>query len=137
METRDLPTAAYELIPFSFVVDWFMDFNTAIEAATPVKGWSSLGSWLTFHKEEILTYNRYTTGGSFSKVVSGITKTEQVFPHASTMTLIKRSKTRTPGINAGFPHLDSKFKSFTHAISALALTISIGNSKLNKRAYHL
>lgn len=133
MEMRDIPTAMYELIPFSFVLDWVYDLNTAIEAMTPVNGYSSLASWLTTVKEEIFTYTYERTGFSDALTDSTGITVATGYPLRTAVTLISRTKTRTPGLTARLPKLDLHFRSYTHAISALALAISIGHGKLNRR----
>lgn len=41
--------AMWELVPFSFVVDWFFNVGKTIAAWTPKWGLSSLASWVTVH----------------------------------------------------------------------------------------
>lgn len=43
----DLLESAWELVPFSFVVDWFLNAGEKIAAWTPEKGTMILASWLT------------------------------------------------------------------------------------------
>jgi len=42
-----LAEAAWDLIPFSFIVDWFVDIGTFIAAWTPEMGLKPLASWYT------------------------------------------------------------------------------------------
>jgi hypothetical protein len=42
----DIPSAAWELVPFSFVVDWFVNVGDYISALTPKAGVNTLGSWV-------------------------------------------------------------------------------------------
>jgi hypothetical protein len=44
---RDLPESAWELIPFSFVVDWFLNVGDYIAALTPKAGTRVLASFMT------------------------------------------------------------------------------------------
>jgi len=46
--------SVWELIPFSFILGWFLDVGTAIAALTPNMGVSQLASWVTV-KENIRT----------------------------------------------------------------------------------
>jgi hypothetical protein len=48
---------AWELIPFSFIVDWFVGVGQAIAAATPTIGATQLASWVTV-KETFVSSNR-------------------------------------------------------------------------------
>jgi len=41
----DLPSSAWELIPFSFVVDWFVNVGDYIQAITPKYGTTILAAW--------------------------------------------------------------------------------------------
>jgi hypothetical protein len=45
-----VPSTAWELIPYSFVLDWFVNVGDYIQAIVPKPGVSILGSWHT-HKE--------------------------------------------------------------------------------------
>lgn len=47
LRTRDIPSTAWELLPFSFVADWFFNVGTWIQAVTPVPNVSIRGSWVT------------------------------------------------------------------------------------------
>lgn len=47
MDLRNLPRAAWELIPMSFVADWFLNIQDLISAATPKGGTRILGDWTT------------------------------------------------------------------------------------------
>jgi hypothetical protein len=45
--------AAWELIPFSFVADWFVNIGPYVRAITPKVGVHSLGSWTTTKDEQV------------------------------------------------------------------------------------
>lgn len=48
LRPRDVPATAWEVIPFSFVIDWFVNVGDWIEAATPLpKGLRIVGEWVT------------------------------------------------------------------------------------------
>jgi len=52
---ESIPITAWELIPFSFVVDWFVNFGDYIQALTPKLGIKGLSSWTTVIKETKVT----------------------------------------------------------------------------------
>jgi len=93
---RDLPSAAWELIPYSFVVDWFINAGSFIEALTPKPGVTSLACW---RKVEIETTTTRTTGtatapagwvatrspmGSHTYYTKSVTRVPSLYPPALT-----------------------------------------------------
>jgi hypothetical protein len=55
MSISDIPSAMWELIPYSFVVDWFLNIGSYIDAMTPRAGSRDLAAWYTvkrIHKIE-------------------------------------------------------------------------------------
>lgn len=56
----DVPNALWELVPFSFVVDWFGNVNNYIAAITPKVGVKVLGEWT------VATHTQETTGTGYS-----------------------------------------------------------------------
>jgi hypothetical protein len=55
IRARDLPATIWEMIPYSFVVDWFVGVGTWLQAITPVPDIEVRGNWVTtvwrYHKE--------------------------------------------------------------------------------------
>lgn len=131
---RDIPSAVYELMPLSFVLDWVYDLGSYIEAATPVPGFSALASWVTQVTERYLTYSHSSSGGRDTIVMNpNLTKIEDYYPISNEQTFIWRHKQRKPNIRSVPPKLDLNFKSTRHAVSGVALSISILSGKLNRR----
>lgn len=65
---------AWELVPFSFIVDWFLNVGTAIAALTPNAGVVQRASWVTV-KEEITETN---TMASIVSTLVGYDRTNSV-----------------------------------------------------------
>lgn len=42
----EIPQSAWELVPFSFIIDWFLNVGTVIASWTPKPGFKVLGSWV-------------------------------------------------------------------------------------------
>lgn len=57
---KGLITTPWELIPYSFVVDWFVNVGDFINALAPAPGYDQLGTSLTVHR---LTSTLYTCQG--------------------------------------------------------------------------
>jgi len=50
LQLRDIPATAWELLPYSFVVDWFGNVGDWLQAITPQPSVTPLGSWVTVVK---------------------------------------------------------------------------------------
>lgn len=110
----------YELIPYSFVLDWIWDLNTWLQAINPPRGSSCLSSWLS-------TYDYIRTTFTLSSV-GGITKSGGVTTtYNSWQAVIIKEVTnerRDPNIKPGIPPIDLNYRSLTHSISGVALILS-------------
>lgn len=96
--TERLGIVGWELIPLSFVADWFFNVGTFIEAITPVAGVKRLGSWTTVRKEENTHRETWwVTGGTYpTGMPRVITSDGRVTEDYTSVTT-----TRTPGIQIG------------------------------------
>lgn len=56
ISSLNLPRTAWELVPFSFVIDWFVGVGTLIDAFIPAKGRSVAQSWDSETFESLVTY---------------------------------------------------------------------------------
>lgn len=117
---RDLPATLWEITPYSFVVDWFSNVGTWIQAVTPVPGVTIRDSWLTKVTEVVRTVNGtmiphnpnppdrlgrdYT--GSFG---------------SSTRTSLTYERIPRPAV-ANLPVLTGKPLSVLHSLDAIALS---------------
>lgn len=97
LSAQQLPVAAWELIPYSFVVDWFANIGPFIEAITPKAGVKVLGSWTTVttesRSERQAWWARGGTSGGYPRVIGGNNMTRDSFFSSIT--------SRTPGIEVG------------------------------------
>lgn len=132
METRDLVPAGYELIKFSFLLDWWLDIGTYLEAVTPVKGFTSEASWLTTFVEEVVTlaFSRASVSGNIYSDGSWYGSLSAL---NTSLTYGTRERIRTPGVVPRIPQINSTFKSVRHAVSAAALAVSSHHARSNTR----
>lgn len=90
-----VPATAYELIPFSFVVDWFVNLGDYIQALTPKVGVRHLCSWTSLsvvnRSRRTATGSRFHTGWVVQRHCNGVDEA------------LYETKTRSPGIP--FPEL--------------------------------
>jgi len=54
LSLTDLATVAWELLPFSFVIDWFVNIGDVINSIVPRAGLRNIGSTLTVKRETIV-----------------------------------------------------------------------------------
>lgn len=129
LTTDNLPTTMYELIPFSFVLDWVFDIGTYLEAIKPTSGFTTDASWFTIRQEVFKQYTMSYPGYSYAT-----TAYSYVYqPYAAYCTESIASKIRTVGVSPTFPSLDTTFKSTTHLVSAIALIFSNTRGRMAAR----
>ncbi len=116
---REIPSALYELVPYSFVADWFVNLGDYIRAITPVSGVSYLSSWTTT-KDVVESSNSYDFTGGPSGFWNLTTK--PTLEQSSSVTVL----TREPGVSVGvatkFSQIDfSAARDWKHLIDAITL----------------
>lgn len=89
----DVPAIAWELIPFSFVLDWFVNTGTLFRAVSPKANTNVLAQWTTTRTSVTKTYNY---NGSWN----GVGGTE-VIPPSGKYTYTRVQTARLPGIETG------------------------------------
>jgi hypothetical protein len=96
-----IPAAIWEIIPFSFVVDWFVNVESFIRAVTPKADVHRLAEWVTIEteREEMFTAN-YSWNNAPTQ--------DEVTPPGGHFKRVITEKTRNPGISA---QLSSKLRS--------------------------
>ena len=91
--TRLLQTA-WELIPYSFVVDWFYNVGKTIDSWIPQPGVTTLGTWRTvcYHREFVET----TTGFTPFKETTSVSATMTITHKVSEMRIVRVGNPATP-----------------------------------------
>lgn len=67
LRLRDVPATIWEIIPFSFVVDWFSNVGHVLQAALPDPDVTVLGSWITTKDDaqtDLILYGEVSLGPS-------------------------------------------------------------------------
>jgi len=113
---------AWELVPFSFVVDWFLPVGDAIRSLTGYSGLEFAGGYSSFKHERVFTSKVYGAGES---VIGGT----RWFDQSGGAELTNFEYDQGRSVLAGFPSPSfPSFKyprSFAHATSAIALLQSL------------
>jgi len=96
--TERIGVALWEVIPLSFVLDWFFNVGTFIEAITPIAGVRRLSSWTTVQTTSITTRDSWrarggTYGNGQTRVITSDAHCTEKYTSVTT--------TRTPGIQIG------------------------------------
>lgn len=60
LEARNLPAAVWEMIPYSFVVDWFVGVGDWLQAIVPDPSINVLATWVTEQTHDIKTQSNVT-----------------------------------------------------------------------------
>lgn len=96
---HDIPSSTWELVPFSFVADWFVNVGDWIRAVTPKKGVTILADWTTVESNElILVTNTLTSGTSdsyYSRWGGGV---------SISVNWAQKIKSRSPGTSVALAH---------------------------------
>jgi len=116
LTSKGLLTLPWELIPYSFVVDWFVNIGDFIGAMSPSLGWTQLGSCHVLKREKVLQLAPLqTTPGP---AVEAILK-----PATGSYKLTQTSVSRQAGLSA--PGLvvksDFRFSNLTRCLDAYSL----------------
>lgn len=70
LRPSDIPSTAWELVPYSFVADWFVNVGDYIAALTPKPGVAQLASWVVTRRE-ITTLRSITSSSLTASAVAG------------------------------------------------------------------
>jgi len=123
---EQIPSAAWEAVPFSFVGDWLFNLNDWIAAVTPKAGTDILSSWTT------VTDTNTTEGfGSVSQPTSSSTRSVEI-PSTSDELYVTVNKTRTPGHKIGIALHPLPFKGdlgIKRVADSIALLIGLASKR--------
>lgn len=125
LRATDVPAAAWELIPFSFVADWAVNMGDYIQAITPKVTARTLASWTTIHNE----WSRDTELVATWNSVSGVTEIARPGGSSHHETL---SKIRSPGLSVKPVFRVNAFQKASapkRVIDAIALTVQLLQGK--------
>ncbi|DAD50949.1 TPA_asm: maturation protein [ssRNA phage SRR6255733_3] len=114
---QEVPAAAYELIPYSFVVDWFLNLGDFISAISPKVGVRELASWTTVTVKELYESEERSS----PRVVPNWTISDN---RLGTQTVRVTRVTRTPGVSVGVTYIPITFtgkKDWLHLADAVSL----------------
>lgn len=122
---HDIPPAIWEALWGSFIIDWFANIGSWIEAVTPIAGVKTLGSWTTTEISTRSTRDSYVFYGGID---SGTGRTRVITsPGTTSEVLDSTDKARLNGISVGLALKVSPLAGWRGAARVLDLVgISIG-----------
>lgn len=115
--TKNLLTLPWELVPYSFVVDWFVNIGDVIGSLVPSPGFSQLGScYVVDTSVDMMVHSVSQTASPSNTIVS-----QDIGYFHSTL----REKTRRPGLPLPGVVLksDFRFDNVSRVLEALSLLI--------------
>lgn len=134
LELRDVPSAALELIPYSFVVDWFVRIGDWLKAwSLPVDS-KILATWSTHTSERITTRTQYCHDVSQSCGTGSTAKKYTFSGGSNQLTTVERIVQRRPNVKrSALPPIDRKTLSLLHSLDAIALGYQAFGRKIRLR----
>lgn len=118
----DLPATIWEIIPYSFVVDWFVNVGNWIQAVTPNPYISVKGNWVTTCQTKTATYSsgeiKYVWNGTFTGDYPGFVDNDDLVVRSVNQPL------------SSTPVLSATSLNVLHSVDALSLSIGKINSLL-------
>lgn len=125
---RDLPATIWEVLPYSFVVDWFVNVGDWLQAISPTPGINVVGAWTTVVNEIEITYY----GGVLSRYVyvPGATYITGSYG-GSNIKMLTYMRNAHP-VLASSPVWKSETISRLHSVDALTLSLQSIKTDLGK-----
>lgn len=129
LKVERAPLAMWEAIPYSFVVDRFLNVGSFVEAITPKAGIRHLAAWTTV-KTETTTQrtSRLTSQGSINGRTGSILSDGLTIENYSSIT-----KTRTPGVKIGLALNAQPFGKDSLDVSFITDLVALGAQMLRTR----
>lgn len=122
LRPMDVPATIYEIIPLSFVLDWFTNVGTWLSAVTPNPGITRQRAWVTTISERTISVDRCVF--SYSELQSAnpnVYVTASAGMNLPTWKRMEVSRDADPSIGLT-PVFTGKPLSIPHSISAASLT---------------
>lgn len=116
---QDIPPTLYELVPYSFVVDWFVNLGDYIQAITPKAGVTVLAAWTGYREETVVhTHDSYVGKAVANFSISDTRHGEQK--------VVTTTKSRWPGAVARLAQSEILFdrpRDWNHLADGLSLIV--------------
>jgi hypothetical protein len=118
LRVQDFPATLWELMPWSFVADWFVNVGSWLRVVSPIPGLNILGSWSTIIDERTTTYS----GNVYIPPYAGQPAEQIGSAGSSRKSSFSLVRTINPAV-ATSPLLTAKTLSALRSTDAMALSI--------------
>lgn len=136
LRMEDVPAAVWDVVPYSFVVDWFIGVSTWLVGATLARE-HILATWVTSTCQQRTELVAVFSAGTITSGTGVNAKAYSRSLGVSTARILMQSKIREVDLgNPGSPVLDPKWSeltNFLHLLDALSLLIQQFRRLGNKR----
>jgi hypothetical protein len=113
LTARAIPATLWEIMPYSFVVDWFSNVGPWLEALTPRSDITVLSSWQSDVRETIEEIH----GGTIQRVISGTLFTGSVGSRSVKTTTLNRYVNPTLSLTPSLTVKPLSMKQWTDAVA--------------------
>jgi hypothetical protein len=124
LRARDIPASVWELIPFSFVADWFMNVGSWLQAVMPAPQVSYLGNWITTVDKKVLDIPYIKTYTTLGPQASPYLAAQTFWGTGGSSLIVEDSVTRDVNQTvSSTPVLTFQPMSIRRRLDAMALTV--------------